>query len=108
MVAIPSGFDQPGIAARIARHRVGKFVGLKDLGVEHLKNLIRKVLHDPSYRDPARRIQSVIARTGGLDLAADVSEWGIQNQSDRYFSRRKRRTSPRARDFQGAFRYELI
>jgi UDP-glucoronosyl and UDP-glucosyl transferase len=31
MVAIPIGFDQPGIAARIAYHGVGEFIEVEDL-----------------------------------------------------------------------------
>jgi zeaxanthin glucosyltransferase len=74
MVAIPIGYDQPGVAARIAHHRVGEFVEVGDLTVEVLSELIKKVRKNPSYRDKARYFQKVIARTQGLDLAADVIE----------------------------------
>ena len=74
MVAIPIGYDQPGIAARIAHHGVGEFVEVGDLTVEVLSELIKRVRKNPSYRDKARYFQKVIARTQGLDLAADVIE----------------------------------
>jgi zeaxanthin glucosyltransferase len=74
MVAIPIGYDQPGIAARIAYHGVGEFVEVGDLTVERLLELIQRVRKTPSYRDRARYFQKVIARTQGLDLAADVIE----------------------------------
>jgi UDP:flavonoid glycosyltransferase YjiC (YdhE family) len=73
-VAIPIGFDQPGVAARVAYHRVGEFVEIGDLTAERLAQLIQKVGQNPSYRDNARYFQKVIAQTQGLDLAADVIE----------------------------------
>jgi len=73
-VAIPIGFDQPGVAARVAYHGVGEFVEIGDLTAERLAQLIQRVRQNPSYRDKARYFQKVIARTQGLDLAADVIE----------------------------------
>jgi UDP:flavonoid glycosyltransferase YjiC (YdhE family) len=49
MVAIPIGYDQPGVAARIAHHGVGEFVEIGDLTVRHLAELIRTVLNTPAY-----------------------------------------------------------
>jgi zeaxanthin glucosyltransferase len=72
MVAIPIGFDQPGVAARIAYHGVGEFVEIGDLTAERLAELIQRVRQNPNYRDRAHYFQKVIARTQGLDLAADV------------------------------------
>ena len=74
IVAIPIGFDQPGVAARVAYHGVGEFVEIGELTPERLSRLIRRVRQNPSYRDKARYFQRVIARTQGLDLAADVIE----------------------------------
>ena len=74
MVAIPIGFDQPGIAARIAYHGVGEFIEVEELTQENLSELIQKVLKNPRYRDKARYFQKVIAETHGLDIAADVIE----------------------------------
>jgi zeaxanthin glucosyltransferase len=36
MVAIPIGYDQPGVAARIAYHGVGEIVNIEDLTIERL------------------------------------------------------------------------
>jgi zeaxanthin glucosyltransferase len=74
MVAIPIGFDQPGVAARVAYHGVGEFVEIEHLTSEGLAQLIQRVRKNPSYRDRARHFQKVIARTQGLDVAADVIE----------------------------------
>jgi zeaxanthin glucosyltransferase len=74
MVAIPIGFDQPGLAARIAYHGVGEFIEVEELTQERLSELIQKVLKNHGYRDKARYFQKVIAETRGLDIAADVIE----------------------------------
>jgi zeaxanthin glucosyltransferase len=49
-------------------------VEIGDLTAERLADLIQRVQANPSYRDRARYFQRVIARTHGLDLAADVIE----------------------------------
>jgi zeaxanthin glucosyltransferase len=74
MVAIPIGYDQPGVAARIAYHEVGEFVELGNLTVRHLSELIVKVTANPSYRDKAGWFQKVLAEIRGLDVAADIIE----------------------------------
>jgi UDP:flavonoid glycosyltransferase YjiC (YdhE family) len=74
MVAIPIGYDQPGVATRIAHHRAGEFLELENLSVDRLRRLIQEVLRTPDYREKAHCFQKVIAQTRGLDLAADVIE----------------------------------
>src|SRR5262245_35497427 len=74
MVAIPIGYDQPGVAARIAYHGVGEFVDIEDVTVENVRGLIEEVMSSPGYREKARWFQNVIAQTRGLDLAAEVIE----------------------------------
>jgi zeaxanthin glucosyltransferase len=84
MVAIPVGFDQPGIAARIVYNGVGKSVPVGSMNKEDLSEAIREVLGDPTYRQAARRFQRTIAQTHGLDQAADVLEraFSIVDESD--------------------------
>jgi MGT family glycosyltransferase len=74
MVAIPIGYDQPGVAARIAYHGVGEFVEIGNLTARHLSELIAKVKANQSYRDKARWFQKVLGETRGLDVAADIIE----------------------------------
>jgi zeaxanthin glucosyltransferase len=74
MVAIPIGYDQPGVAARIAYHGVGEFMELEDVTVERLLTLIQRVQENPSYRDKAQNLKRVIERTHGLDVAAGIIE----------------------------------
>jgi zeaxanthin glucosyltransferase len=51
MVAIPIGYDQPGIAARIAHHGTGEFIEVDELTTDRLRVLIERVLQDPSYHE---------------------------------------------------------
>jgi MGT family glycosyltransferase len=74
MVAIPIGYTQPGVAARIAHHGVGEFIELDELTTERLGFVIKKVLQDRSYRERAAYFQQVISNTRGLDLAANIIE----------------------------------
>jgi zeaxanthin glucosyltransferase len=78
MVAIPIGYEQPGIACRIAYHGVGEFVEVGDLTVRRLVELIAKVRSNPSYRDKAGWFQQIIKETRGLDVAADIVEWAFR------------------------------
>jgi MGT family glycosyltransferase len=78
MVAIPIGYEQPGVASRIACHGVGEFVELGDLTTRRLAELIGKVRSNPSYRDKARWFQQIIKETRGLDVAADIVEWAFR------------------------------
>lgn len=74
MVAIPIGYEQPGVASRIAYHRVGEFVELDNLTTRRLAEQIAKVRSNPSYRDKALWFQRIIKETRGLDVAADIVE----------------------------------
>ena len=82
LVAIPIGYDQPGVAARIAHHGVGEFMEIEHLTVEGLSQRIQRVLKDHGYTDRARHFQHVIAETRGLDLAADVIERAFHTRAD--------------------------
>jgi len=82
MVAIPIAFDQPGISARIAHHGVGEFADLNNLAADNLLELTRKVLTNRSYVERAHHFKEVIARTRGLDIAADVIEQALQKGTE--------------------------
>nr|WP_257031001.1 nucleotide disphospho-sugar-binding domain-containing protein [Edaphobacter lichenicola] len=74
MVAVPIGYDQPGVAARIEYHRVGRSLEIAALTGENMLEAIREVLKNWSYRARARYFQKVIKRTRGLEVAADRIE----------------------------------
>jgi zeaxanthin glucosyltransferase len=74
MVAIPIGYDQFGVAARIAYHGVGESLGVDDLSVDALHALIQRVLNTHSYREKAQYFKNIIAQRRGLDVAAETIE----------------------------------
>ncbi|HEY9852944.1 MAG TPA: glycosyltransferase [Leptolyngbyaceae cyanobacterium] len=80
MVAIPVANDQPGVATRIAWTGVGKVVPLKQLSVPKLRDAIRKVLTEESYKKRAIAFQEVIQRSGGTSRAADIIEQVISTR----------------------------
>jgi zeaxanthin glucosyltransferase len=89
MVAIPIGFDQPGIAARLAYHGTGEFIELDELTVEGLTGLIEKVLQGPTYRARANYFRKVISKTRGLELAADIIEGALLRTTDLTYANTK-------------------
>jgi zeaxanthin glucosyltransferase len=80
MVALPIGYDQPGVAARIEYHRVGESLEVAALTGKQMLRAIRKVLENPSYRARARYFQKVIKRTRGLEVAADRIEEAFKTE----------------------------
>jgi zeaxanthin glucosyltransferase len=76
-LAIPVGFDQPGVAARIAYRRTGVVTSLDKLTVSHLSTLVTEVLTNPIYRDNAGKLQKAIAEANGLSVAADRIEQAL-------------------------------
>ena len=83
MVAIPIGYDQPGVATRIVYHGVGESVELGKLTARCLADLIAKVTSNPSYRDNAQRFRKILKQTRGLDVAADIVERVFQVSKER-------------------------
>lgn len=74
MVAIPVANDQPGVAARIAYTGVGEVVSLKQLSVAKVRSAVEKVLTQECYKKRAIEMQGAIARSGGVQKAADIIE----------------------------------
>jgi len=72
------GYDQPGVAARIAHHGTGEFMEVDELTTKRLRGLIEKVLQDRSYRERADYFRKAISRTRGLDAAADIIEQTVE------------------------------
>lgn len=74
LVAIPITNEQPGIAARIARTGAGEFVPLSRLSVPRLRETIKRVLTQDSYKKNAVRLQEAIRTAGGVNRAVDIIE----------------------------------
>jgi MGT family glycosyltransferase len=86
MVALPIGYDQPGVAARIVFHGVGESLKIEKLTGEQLLEAMRKVLENQRYRERARYFQKVIAETRGLEVAADRIVQAFQTSQPVYRS----------------------
>lgn len=77
MVAIPIANDQPGVAARIAWTGTGEAIPVKKLSVPQLREAVKRVLTQDSYRQNALRLQQAIHRAGGVTRAADIIEQAV-------------------------------
>jgi zeaxanthin glucosyltransferase len=74
MVAIPIGYDQFGVAARITYHGVGESLEVDGLSVDALHALIQRVLNTRSYREKAQYFKNIISQRRGLEVAAETIE----------------------------------
>jgi zeaxanthin glucosyltransferase len=90
MVAIPIGYEQPGIAARIAYHGVGELLEVGDLTEQRLLRLIRQTTTDPNYRERARWFQRNLAHADGLDLACEI----VERTFGKHYSAKKTKEIP--------------
>jgi len=83
LLAIPISFDQPGVALRIAHHRVGEVLRLHELSSGTLATLTGRILSMPEYRTRAGHFQKLIEQTRGLELAADLVESSLHERQRR-------------------------
>jgi zeaxanthin glucosyltransferase len=74
LVALPIGYDQPGISARIAYHGVGEFIAFEDVTAACVGETIRTVLENSEYRERAKRLGDEIASLNGPEMAAEIIE----------------------------------
>lgn len=77
LVAIPITYEQPAIASRIRWTGVGEVLSLKGLNVRDLREIIERVLRNPSYAFQARRIQQVATQAGGVTAAVNIIEQSL-------------------------------
>jgi MGT family glycosyltransferase len=80
MIAIPLAYDQPAMAARLARLHLAEVLPVMRLTPRRLCTAITRLLNDTRYRDAAVKMQSVIRSVNGSQRAADV----IEDSLDRY------------------------
>jgi zeaxanthin glucosyltransferase len=74
MVLVPLTYEQPAIAARVARVGAGEILPLSDLSSHGLRTEIRKITAVDSYSVKARGIAAAIRAAGGVVRAADIIE----------------------------------
>jgi len=74
MVAIPTVFDQPVIAARLAQRKAAVVLPSGKLSARHLRAALKNILEDRAYREAAKEMQTEIRSLNGLERAADCIE----------------------------------
>ena len=77
LLALPIAFDQPGVAARIEHHRVGKRMPRFLLTARKLRPMIDELLRNPAYREQAVRLGRASTAAGGVGRAADIVEHAV-------------------------------
>jgi hypothetical protein len=65
MMAIPIGYDQFGVANRIAYHGVGEFLEVDDLTIDGLHELIQKVVLFPRIARKRSTSKTLFRSTAG-------------------------------------------
>lgn len=74
MVAVPIAHDNHGTAARIAWSGTGVSIPFGECDAQTMKEALRRVLTENSYRRAAEGFKASIARDRGLQVAADIVE----------------------------------
>jgi MGT family glycosyltransferase len=74
MVVLPVAYDQPGVGARVEWSGVGRSIPVGRLTVDRLRDAVRTVLVNPSYRERAGQLRTSIEAADGLNRAADLIE----------------------------------
>jgi zeaxanthin glucosyltransferase len=76
MLALPLAFDQPGVAARIEWHGVGRRAS-RFSRIHQLENHLQHLLDDDRYAQRISTIQSQLQSAGGSERAADIVEQAL-------------------------------
>jgi zeaxanthin glucosyltransferase len=83
MIAIPLAYDQPAVAARLARLHLAEVLPVMRLSAKKIRMAVTKVLNDPRYREEAAKMQAKLQSLHGLERAADVIEEALEKQAAR-------------------------
>jgi zeaxanthin glucosyltransferase len=81
MVAVPLAHDQPAIAARLTRLGIAEVLPVMRLSARKIHRAVTRVLNDPSYRDAAVEMQTMLQSLHGLQRAADVIEEELEEHA---------------------------
>ena len=81
MVAIPLAYDQPAVAARLARLGIAEVLPVMRLSVRRIHRAVTKVLNDPGYREAAVKMQAKLHSLHGLQRAVDVIEDALEKHA---------------------------
>jgi zeaxanthin glucosyltransferase len=74
MLALPVTNDQPGVAARIVHSGCGLMIPIARADAPRIREALRTILADPSFREHAGRMAEANREAGGSARAADLIE----------------------------------
>jgi zeaxanthin glucosyltransferase len=74
MLALPVAFDHPGSAARMRRVGAGLVASPRLAGPGHMAAKLRRLLHDPGFRQRLASLAAEVKAAGGTPRAADIVE----------------------------------
>jgi len=77
MVALPRGYDQPAMGSRIAHSGVGLLGSFRSSTAAQIREMVKRVLGEDSFRRRARELQTAIRAAGGVSRTADIAEEAI-------------------------------
>ncbi len=80
MIVIPLAYDQPEMAALLARLHLAEVLPVMRLSARRIRAAVEKILRDASYRDAAQKMQTVMRSIRGEALAADLIEKVLNQQ----------------------------
>ena len=76
MLTMPLAFDQPGVAARVVYHGLGRRAS-RFAGVATLTGHLEALLHDSGYRQRLAALQPQLQQAGGASRAAQIVEQAL-------------------------------
>lgn len=82
MVVVPTEWDKPEVAQRVAESGAGIRLAPQKCTPERLREAVERVLRESSFRENARRLQASFGRYGGPVRAAELLE-GLASQRQR-------------------------
>lgn len=74
LIVVPTDWDKPDIARRVAESGAGIHLPPADCTPQGLRAAVEQVLRTPSYRQNAKRMAAAFARYGGPPAAANMLE----------------------------------
>jgi len=77
VLAMALNGDQYGVAARLVRSGAGERLQVSQLNVAAVREILQRMLSQPSYRDRALSMQASLRRAGGETRAADLIEQSL-------------------------------
>ena len=86
LVIVPTAWDQPENAWRVAEAGAGIRLAPNRCTPDAIRRAVERVLSDPSFRHNARKLGADLARCGGADRAADLLS-NLVTRADASFSR---------------------